>query len=129
MKYFNTDEFEKLGIAKDTLLTFAVNNLHRIIPQVEKVGKNGTYGLLAGGIHEANLILFHTLWTKENFDVDGNIVVSIPNRDLIFITGSNDTSSIQKIKKNSEIYYQTEAYPISTSFYQWNGEKFEKIAL
>ncbi len=128
-KYFNNDEFEKLNLKKDTLLDFAINNLKNIIPDIEKVGENGEYGLIAGGDYEANLILLQTLWTKENFNVDGDIIIAIPNRDLVFITGSNNKTSIQKIKKSIEEYYNTGNHPVSNSFYRWNGSKFEKILL
>jgi len=56
-KYFNNDEFEKLKIGKDTLRDFAINNLKDIIPEIQKIGGNGEYGLIAGGDYEANLIL------------------------------------------------------------------------
>lgn len=128
-KYFNNDEFEKLKIGKDTLRDFAINNLKDIIPEIQKIGGNGEYGLIAGGDYEANLILLKTLWTKENFDVDGDIIVAIPNRDLVFITGSNNKASIQKLKKNIEEYYNTGNHPVSTSFYRWTGNKFEKVVL
>lgn len=128
-KYFNNDEFKKLNIQKDTLLNFAINNLKNIIPDIEKVGENGDYGLIAGGDYEANLILLKTLWTKENFDVDGDIIIAIPNRDLVFITGSNNKTSIQKLKKSIDEYYNTGNHPISNSFYRWNGNRFEKVLL
>lgn len=128
-KYFNNEEFEKLNVQKDTLLNFALDNLKNIIPDIEKVGEKGEYGLIAGGDYEVNLILLKTLWTKENFDVDGEIIIAIPNRDLVFITGSNNKTSIQKLKKSIDEYYNTGNHPISNSFYRWNGEKFEKILL
>ncbi|MGL5234079.1 MAG: DUF1444 family protein [Empedobacter falsenii] len=127
--YFNNNEFEKLNIKKDTLLDFAKNNLNNIIPKIEKVGENGEYGLIAGGDYEANLILLNTLWTKDNFKVDGDIIVAIPNRDLVFIIGSNNKRSIEKLKKSIPEYYNTGNHPISDSFYRWTGTKFEKISL
>lgn len=127
--YFNNNEFEKLNIKKDTLLDFARSNLNNIIPKIEKVGKNGEYGLIAGGDYEANLILLNTLWTKDNFKVDGDIIVAIPNRDLVFIIGSNNKQSIEKLKKSIPEYYNTGNHPISDSFYRWTGTKFEKISL
>lgn len=128
-KYFNNEEFEKLNIKKDTLLSFAINNLKNIIPDIQKIGETGDYGLTAGGDYEASLILLNTLWTKTNFDVDGDIIVAIPNRDLVFITGSNNKTSIQKLKENVDEYYKTGNHPISKSFYRWTGKKFEKILL
>lgn len=128
-KYLNTDDFDALNIDKDTLLAFAIDNLNQIIPDIDKVGEDGEYGLIAGGDYEANLILFTSIWTKENFDVDGDIVVAIPNRDLIYITGSNNKVGIENLKKEVDKFYNTGNHPISNSFYRWTGHQFEKVKL
>ncbi|CAM1348543.1 DUF1444 family protein [Tenacibaculum halocynthiae] len=125
--YFNQKEFEKLEISKDTLLEFSVNNLNNVLPKIEKIGENGNFGLIAGGDYEVSLLLMTDIWTKENFDVNGEIVIAIPNRDLVFITGSNDKEAIEKLKGTVKESYETGNHSISTNFYKWNGKKFKKI--
>ncbi|MDC6361504.1 MULTISPECIES: DUF1444 family protein [Flavobacteriaceae] len=127
INYFNQEEFEKLEIARDSLLEFSVNNLSNIVPKIETVGENGNFGLIAGGDYEVSLMLMTSIWTKENFDVDGEIVIAIPNRDLVFITGSNDNEAIEKLKNTVQESYETGNHSVSRSFYKWNGEKFEKL--
>ena len=124
INYFTQDKFEALNIDKDTLLQFAVDNLDNLLPKIEKVGENGNFVLIAGGDYEVSLILMSGLWTKNNFDVDGDIVIAIPNRDLVFITGSNDLSSIEKLKATVEESYETGNYNLTKNFYKWNGIKF-----
>lgn len=127
INYFNQEEFEKLKIKRDTLLEFALDNLNNVVPKIEKVGENGNFGLIAGGDYEVSLMLMTEIWTKENFDVDGEIIIAVPNRDLVFITGSNDKEAIKKLKTTVKESYENGNHSISTSFYKWNGEKFEKI--
>jgi uncharacterized protein YtpQ (UPF0354 family) len=127
IRYFDQEEFEKLEISKETLLEFSVNNLNNVVPKIEKVGENGNFGLIAGGDYEVSLMLMTDIWTKENFDVNGEIVIAIPNRDLVFITGSNDKEGIEKLKGTIKESFETGNHSISTNFYKWNGEKFEKI--
>lgn len=125
--FFNQEEFEKLKISKDTLLEFSLNNLNSVLPKIEKVGENGNFGLIAGGNYEVSLMLVTSIWTKQNFEVNGEIVIAIPNRDLVFITGSNDNEAIEKLKGKIKESFKTGHHSISTSFYKWNGNKFEKM--
>ena len=125
--YFNQEEFEKLEISKDTLLEFSVDNLNKVLPKIEKVGEDGNFGLIAGGDYEVSLMLMTDIWTEENFNVNGEIIIAIPNRDLVFITGSNDKEAIEKLKVTVKKSFETGNHSISTNFYKWDGKKFEKI--
>jgi len=125
--YFNQEEFEQLNIDRNTLLEKSIKNLNNVIPKIEKIGENGDFVLVAGGCYETSLILMQTIWTNENFEVDGDIIIAIPNRDLVFITGSNNKRSIEKLQKTIPENYMNGNHSISTSFYKWQGTKFEKI--
>jgi uncharacterized protein YtpQ (UPF0354 family) len=125
--YFTQSDFEKLNINKDTLLEFSIENLRRILPKIEKFGEKNFYGLAAGGYLEASLILLTKLWTKENFNVLGEIVVSIPNKDLIFITGTENTTELNKVKEMTNKSYNEGNGPVSPYLFKWNGKKFERL--
>jgi uncharacterized protein YtpQ (UPF0354 family) len=124
--YFTKKEFAKLNIDKDTLLDLAVKNLNRILPDIQRHGGNGSFGLAAGGDFETSLILLKSIWTKENFDVDGDFVIAIPNRDLLLITGSNNKQGIERISELVADSYKTGNHPVSPFLFFWNGEKFEE---
>lgn len=53
--------------------------------------------LVADGTYEASLILFDGIWTKEQFPVKGDIVIYVPSRDLVLITGSEDKANLAKV--------------------------------
>lgn len=96
IEYFSLEKFAELNINKDTLLEFSVKNLQRILPEIEKNNENSLYMLVTGGDIESSLILLPNLWSKQNFDIKGDIVVSIPNKDVIFITGSENKTELKK---------------------------------
>lgn len=129
VKYFNHQDFEKTNLKKEDLLELSVNNLKEILPDIETIGliDNHSFGLIAGGVYESSLILLPSIWNKQNFDVKGEIIIAIPNRDLIFIMGSEDENSILTLTKTIQENYNTGSYPVSTNFYKWNGTKFEKL--
>jgi len=116
-----------LNIGRDYLLRLSIDNLNSILPEINRLGGNGTYGITAGGNFEASLILTNDIWTKENFPVDGEFVIAISNRDLLFITGSNHKTEIEKIKKIAAESYNTGDHPISPYLFKWNGNRFEKF--
>jgi uncharacterized protein YtpQ (UPF0354 family) len=121
------EDFEKLGIDKDTLLDFSIKNLKEILPDIQRGGENGSYYIIAGGTFEASLILLETLWTKETFDVDGEFVIAIPCRDFLVITGSNNTAGIENLKSFAEKMYREGDHNISPFLYKWNGKNFERF--
>jgi uncharacterized protein YtpQ (UPF0354 family) len=126
IRYLLPEELKTLGISRDSLLSVAIDNLHRIMkPRVIIHGDSGVYRITGGGDYEASLILLPTLWTNENMPVQGSFVIAIPNRDILLITGSEDKADIEKIKKFAKKSFSSGNYSISESLYKWNGRKFE----
>ena len=126
INYFNEDEFKTLSIPRDSLKSIALRNLNRILPGVQIAGDSALYMITAGGTYEASVILSSTIWTKENFHVDGDFVIGIPNRDLLVITGSKNRSEIKKMKEMVADSYENGSYKISRDLFKWTGKKFEK---
>ncbi len=127
IKYLTEDDFKTLSIPRDSLKAIALRNFDKIIPNIQRQGDNGLYMVTAGGDYEASLILLSSIWTKENFPVDGNFIIAIPNRDLLMVTGSNNKNGIGKIKEIAADSYKTGNYQVSEYLYKWTGKKFERF--
>jgi uncharacterized protein YtpQ (UPF0354 family) len=102
VRYLDRKEVESLGFGPDQLNARAVKNLTNLLPGIERRGDAGIYVVAAGGSYEASLLLFDTIWTKENFDVKGDIVVAVPSRNLLLVTGSEDESGLKTLRKLAE---------------------------
>lgn len=126
ISYLSKEEFSKLNINSDTLRQLAVKNLTRILPGIQKYGGDETFGLAAGGDYEASLILLTSLWTNESYNVDGDFVIAIPNRDMLLVTGSNNRGEIERIRAISDDTYKRGDHPISPYLFIKTGEKFEE---
>lgn len=126
IKYFSREDFAKLNIDQDTLLNLAVNNLKSILPDIQLHGREGSFGLSAGGDFEASLILMKSLWSKENINVNGDFVIAIPNRDLLFITGSKNTKEVERIREIAIDSYRNGNHQVSPYLFIWKGERFEE---
>jgi uncharacterized protein YtpQ (UPF0354 family) len=125
IKYFSKDDFDKTGLVRDSLRSKSVENLKQILPDIQSVGDSGLFGLLAGGDYEASLILFESIWTKDNFDVKGDIVIAIPTRDLLFVTGSLDSKGLDNVRENVKEAFENGSYFLTTKLFKWTGKKFE----
>jgi uncharacterized protein YtpQ (UPF0354 family) len=126
IKYLTEDDFKTLSISKDTLKSIAIRNFDKIVPNIQRQGDNGLFMITAGGDYEASLILLPSIWTKENFPVDGEFIVAIPNRDMLMVTGSKNKNGINKIKEIAADSYKTGNYQVSEHLFKWTGKKFEK---
>ena len=123
--YFTSERFKESGINKDSLFILALKNLDSVLPKIEILGEKGYYMITAGGNYEASLILLTDIWTKENIQVNGDIIISIPTRDLLLVTGSKDLDIIKKVKAVAKEAWETGPYQLLPDLFYWNGKKFE----
>jgi uncharacterized protein YtpQ (UPF0354 family) len=117
-----------LGITRESLLEISINNLMKIIPGIQVKGGNGLFMVMAGGTYESSLILHHDIIHKDNFKVNGELVVAIPNRDILLVTGSNDTENLAKAAAIANKMFAENNYPISSYLYKEVDYKWQKLA-
>ena len=123
--YFTDERFRELGINRDSLQSIALRNLDNVLPEIQIMGGNGYYMLTAGGNYETSLILLSDIWTNKNLKVKGDIVIAIPTRDLLLVTGSKDAASLKKLRAVAREAWETEPYQLTPDLFRWNGKKFE----
>ncbi len=125
ISYFTKDRFAESGLNKDSLLPLALKNLDAVLPEIQRNGDEGVYMITAGGNYEASLILLNDIWTKENMPVDGQIIIAIPTKDLLFVTGSKNIGGIKKIITMAQEAWESGPYQLLPDLFIWNGKKFE----
>jgi uncharacterized protein YtpQ (UPF0354 family) len=124
VRYFTQADFSKLDINRDSILAIALNNLDRILTKVERAGDKGRYMVTAGGTYETSLLLINSFWSSKNFSVKGDIVVAVPNRDILLITGSNDKVNLDWMRARAQESYDSGSYQVSPYLFKWNGRRF-----
>jgi uncharacterized protein YtpQ (UPF0354 family) len=97
MKILTADQAKPLARTPAELRGLAVTNLRRILKGVQSRGDGTVIMLTAGGSYEASLLLLDELWSKQARVVDGDVVASVPNRDVLLFTGSRSAAGIAKI--------------------------------
>jgi uncharacterized protein YtpQ (UPF0354 family) len=99
IKYMPKEDIAKLGVKEEELKSLSMSNLRKAIPSVQIEGDPSTISMIvADGTYEASFLLYDDLWTKDNFPVMGDIVVYVPSRDAVFVTGSNDVEGLKRVR-------------------------------
>lgn len=124
ISYISKEDAVEFNIELSTIRGLSVENLLNRV-SIERHGENGYYMITAGGDYEASLILANSIWTKENFQVDGNIVIGIPSRDVVLITGSENDTGIETLGNKITEIYNSGSYVVSDKLYILKNGKFD----
>ena len=125
MSFLTNEKLTKLGLSRDeNLQKLAVANLRNVIPNIEIRGSHGSYMITAGGAYEASLILFDDLWERMASKVNGEIVIAVPARDLLLVTGSNDKDGLERMRKVVSGVPPNEGYAISDALFVYRDKHF-----
>jgi uncharacterized protein YtpQ (UPF0354 family) len=105
----------------------ALANLHRLLPNIEaRQGASGIFLISAGGDYEASLLLADSIWSSGQFKVDGDIVVAVPAKDALLVTGSHNREGITRLHAlAAEI--AAGPYGLTPTLFVYRGGKFVKF--
>ncbi len=125
INYLTKEDLKVLEISLKFLKEKAIENLNNLL-SIERSGDDKYYMITAGGNYESSIILLD-IWDVENFPVDGNIVIGIPARDILLITGSNDSENLHRMYDVVNQINQTGDHLVSNKLFELNNGKFEVI--
>lgn len=126
IRYLNRENLADLPFEEADLMNLACENLKRILDsKIEVSGTDGIYMLTAGGNYETSLMLFESLWRGNFLEVNGRAVVSIPTRDLLLVTGSEDEEGIERIRDVAEQAMVDTPYTVTPVLFAWDDGRFE----
>jgi len=118
------DSMMAADVAEDELHALAVENLQRILPEVERHGDGPWFMLTAGTNYVASLLLFDRMWDQLADAVDGRIVATVPSRDVLLFTGSQSASGLSAIRDRSIEIVNSGPHAISDSLIMRDGAKW-----
>lgn len=116
-RFLNRANIDDLRLAPDALRELAIENLQRQLPDVEIFEKKGLSQIIADGTYEPSLLLSDPLWESPDLSVKGDVVVAVPGRGELYLTGSDDRQLTDLLQRVSTQAYNASAYPISPELY------------
>lgn len=120
--YISKDDLEKINFSIKNLREKALENLSNDF-EMKRHGENGYYMLTVGGNYESSLILLD-IWNHENFLVEGNIVIGIPSRDVLLITGNKDSMNLHRLYDSVQNINETRDHIVSDKIFEFKNGKF-----
>lgn len=127
MRYLRASALDEAQIERKALRALACANLKRLLPKIESHGANGIYVVTAGGTYEASLLLLDSLWDSGQFEVRGDIVVAIPTRDLLLVTGSEYPDGIRQVKQMVREAFAGGAYRLTQQLFVYRDGHFSEF--
>lgn len=117
---------EDAKIARDGLRVLATSNLKRLLPKIERAGSNGLFLFMAGGAYEASLLLLDTIWAGMQAQVEGDVVVAIPTRDVLVVTGSQSAAGMSKLREIAQDAWKAGPYRLTPQLFVYRDGTFRE---
>jgi uncharacterized protein YtpQ (UPF0354 family) len=119
---------EQIGVARKDLRKLAVQNLGDILPNVQMRQADGVVLLKAGGDYEASLLLFDGIWRNGPVRVDGDIVVAVPAKDVLLVTGSNNREGVAALRVLAAKLKAESRYQLTDTLFVYRDGRFTRFA-
>ena len=113
IRYIDDATLQALGVDPGELRELAIDNLSELLPELARREGEGVYMLVADGVYEASLLLLDDIWTKQNFPVRGDIVVAVPSRDVLLVSGTDEQAGMATLREIAADAYATSPYRLT----------------
>ncbi|MBN1910072.1 MAG: DUF1444 family protein [Pirellulales bacterium] len=127
VKYLNCDMVKSLGLKPDALRQRAIDNLKTICPPIQKHGQERVFMVTAGGTYETSLLLLDSIWSSEIFPVQGDIVIAVPSRDVLLVTGSEDTEGLDQLREAAKKLVSKGSYYLTADLFVRRDGKWTRF--
>ena len=118
---------DDIDVERKDLRKLAVDNLARILPKIEMQG-DGVFAMLtAGGDYEASLLLFDHIWTGGQIKVEGDIVVAVPAKDVLLITGSQNRKGLAALRTLAAKFISENRYRLTDTLFVYRNGRFTRF--
>lgn len=112
---------------RSKLRDLALGNLQRLLTDIEmRPGADGLWLISAGGQYESSLLLADSIWSSGEIKVDGDIVVAVPAKDALIVTGSRNRAGIARLRAIAAELAR-EPYGLTPSLFVYRDGKFAEF--
>lgn len=123
------EEVESIESDMDILLNKALFNLIAKVNLPVKILQppSGFFMPIWGGNYEASLILIPEVMETLEEMAEGDLIFSVPCRDLLFLTSETYENAVEVLSEQALKMYNTGSYQISPHIYRWKKESIELL--
>jgi uncharacterized protein YtpQ (UPF0354 family) len=128
IKTLSISDLHELDITQAELRELAVENMRRLLPEIQQHGSGPWYLLTAGGDYTASLLLLETIWERLQESVEGNVVAAVPSRDVLLFTGDASSEGVQAVRQRVREIHEDGDHVISQTLLRRISGNWETLA-
>jgi uncharacterized protein YtpQ (UPF0354 family) len=128
IKTLKQEQLDALGISAESLREVAIENLRTMLPPLEKHGEGPWFLLTAGNYYTASVLLLDAVWEQMQEFVEGDIVVAVPARDTLLVTGSASAGGITALRTHARQIEEGGSYTISQTLLRRKAGKWVALS-
>ena len=116
-------QMQELHMKAEDLRELALQNLRRILPNIEQHGEGPWYVLTAGD-YTASLLLVDKIWTQLEDSVEGDVIAAVPARDVLLFTGSRSKEGIEAVRRKTREIHEGGDHVVSQTLLRFTSGKW-----
>lgn len=125
--YLIPENLEELSLERSELRALAVENLGALLSDIQLLAGEDILMLTAGGDYDASLLLLDDVWSSGQIEVEGEIVVAIPARDALLITGSENAAGMAELRKLATAIRAEASYALTDTLFVYREGGFARL--
>jgi hypothetical protein len=119
-------DLQRLELERGEALDRAARNVLEPL-EVERHGEGPLYLLTAGGNYESSLLLHPNLWRALGEDLEGEALVSVPCRDLIYFSDGGAEEGEEELRRWTRKAFRQGSYPVSEALLRFTDGGWEPL--
>jgi len=115
-------DLAQLGLSPDQLRKLSLDNLRREMPEIAVEVNGDVHRVITGKNFEACTLLAPNFWTKVASQIDGEVIVAVPSRDVVlFCTSLSSQGLADMVSLANEVLRQEAAHALTNELLVWRG--------
>jgi uncharacterized protein YtpQ (UPF0354 family) len=122
MRQMSVGDMKEMKLDKEKVHALAMANMEKALGEIPKADAPelpGLFVVTAGDSYDSARFLLHKNWEKIAKEVEGDLVVAIPTRDLLFFTGSADENRVRVLTEMAKRVVEREPYSLTDKLFKW----------
>lgn len=124
VRFLSRASVAQLGVATEQLRQRAVQNFRKRLSGVQSQQRDDVFLFQLDGFYEASLLLVDELWQSAALKVAGELLVTVPSRDILMFTGAR-SAHLAEMRSMAGDIAQRSAYAISPLLFVRRDNRWE----
>ncbi len=115
-------DLAQLGLSPEQLRGLSLDNLKREMPEIAVEVTGDVQRVITGKNFEACTLLAPNFWSKVASQIDGEVIVAVPSRDVVLFCSSLSSQGLaDMVSMANEVLRQEAAHALTNELFVWRN--------